>query len=103
MGDANGNNQLDFDEFMTLIDMAYGRGDAEWSKDQWYEYFQANGGEGYGWINFSEFSTAYRGKDPNATDEDVQSAWDAGDNNADGQMSWDEFWLLVSQGGKTEE
>lgn len=71
MGDSNDDSQLDFDEFMMLIDWAYGRGEVEWSKDEWFQYFQANGGEGYGWINFGEFSNAYRGRDPNATDEDI--------------------------------
>merc|ERR1719183_788086 len=73
MGDSNGDNQMNFDEFMNLMDIAYGRteGEEEWSKDRWFDYFQANGGEGYGWINFGEFSNAYRGRDPNATDEDI--------------------------------
>lgn len=65
------------------------------SEDEWRQFFNDIGAEGYGWINYGEFSNGYRQKDPGAAEEDIQAAWDMGDTNGDGQMHWDEFWALV--------
>lgn len=65
------------------------------SEDEWRQFFNDIGAEGYGWINYGEFSNGYRQKDPGAAEEDIQAAWDLGDTNGDGQMYWDEFWALV--------
>ena len=98
MGDANGDAQLNWDEFWNLVLMMGEKegGEDHMSEDEWRQFFDDIGAAGYGWINRTEFGNGYRQKDPNATDAQIDEAWNMGDVNGDGQLNWDEFWMLVN-------
>jgi calmodulin len=91
--DANGNGEIDFDEFLTL--MARNR-DGDARREALRETFDRFDTNGDGFISAHELTAAMRAMDPNTPQDDIDDMLRAADLDGDGQISFDEFARMMS-------
>lgn len=92
--DENGDNEIDFDEFLTLMRLRMGDSgeDAEQNLRDVFDIFDADGS---GYIDRNEMRTLMKKLAQDLTEEEITQIMDEVDQDGDNQISFEEFRLLV--------
>ena len=98
--DVNGDNEIDFDEFLVMMTM---RADDRDTDGELLEAFKLFDLDGSGSISREELTTLMKNLGQELTDDEIVAMIDEVDENLDGEISFDEFkalmvskyWLLV--------
>lgn len=90
--DVNGDNEIDFDEFLVMMTMRSGERDTEAELREAFKLFDLDGS---GTISRDELKTLMKNLGQALTDEEVEAMIDEVDINRDGEISFDEFQALM--------
>ena len=95
MADKNGDNEIDFEEFLILMQTRSVERDTEAELMEAFKLFDLDGS---GDISRDELKTLMKNLGQELTDEEIDAMIDEVDINLDGEISFDEFRaLMVSQ------
>ena len=90
--DVNGDNEIDFDEFLVMMTMRSGERDTEAELREAFKLFDLDGS---GTISREELSTLMKNLGQALTDEEIDAMIDEVDENLDGEISFEEFQALM--------
>jgi calmodulin len=90
--DINGDNEIDFQEFLIMMTMRSGERDTE---EELLEAFKLFDLDGSGSISRSELKTLMKNLGQAMTDEEIDAMIDEVDINLDGEISFEEFKSLM--------
>ncbi|CAB9523971.1 Putative calmodulin-like protein [Seminavis robusta] len=90
--DVNGDNEIDFDEFLVMMTMRSGERDTEAELREAFKLFDLDGS---GTISREELKTLMKNLGQALTDEEIDAMIDEVDINLDGEISFDEFQALM--------
>ena len=90
--DVNGDNEIDFDEFLVMMNMRSGERDTEAELLEAFKLFDLDGS---GTISREELSTLMKNLGQALTDDEIDAMIDEVDQNLDGEISFDEFQALM--------
>jgi Ca2+-binding EF-hand superfamily protein len=90
--DVNGDNEIDFEEFLVMMTMRSGERDTEAELREAFKLFDLDGS---GTISREELNTLMKNLGQALTDEEIEAMIDEVDINRDGEISFDEFQALM--------
>jgi Ca2+-binding EF-hand superfamily protein len=95
--DANGDNEIDFEEFMTLMNLTCqcdqnGDRDPDWELRRAFATFDCDGS---GYIDVTELDTLMKKLGQNLTRAELQETLEVVDENGDGTVSFLEFKTIM--------
>ena len=92
--DTNGDGEIDFDEFLALMRLRMGESgdDAEKHLRDVFDMFDADGS---GCIDRNEMRALMKKLAQDLTEEEITQIMEEVDQDGDGEISFDEFKLLV--------
>lgn len=90
--DVNGDNEIDFQEFLVMMTMRSGERDTEEELREAFKLFDLDGS---GTISREELKTLMKNLGQALTDEEIDAMIDEVDINLDGEISFDEFQALM--------
>lgn len=94
--DENGDNEIDFDEFLTLMRLRMGESgeDAEQNLRDVFDVFDADGS---GFIDRHEMRVLMKKLAQDLTEEEIAQIIEAVDKDEDGEISFEEFKALIAE------
>ena len=90
--DVNGDNEIDFEEFLVMMTMRSGERDTEAELREAFKLFDLDGS---GTISREELKTLMKNLGQALTDEEIDAMIDEVDINLDGEISFEEFSALM--------
>jgi calmodulin len=90
--DVNGDNEIDFEEFLVMMTMRSGERDTEAELREAFKLFDLDGS---GNISRDELKTLMKNLGQALTDEEIDAMIDEVDINQDGEISFHEFQTLM--------
>ena len=90
--DVNGDNEIDFQEFLVMMSMRSGERDTEAELREAFNLFDLDCS---GTISREELTTLMKNLGQALTDEEIDAMIDEVDLNRDGEISFDEFQTLM--------
>jgi len=90
--DVNGDNEIDFDEFLVMMTM---RADDRDTDGELLEAFKLFDLDGSGSISREELTTLMKNLGQALTDDEIDAMIDEVDDNRDGEISFEEFKALM--------
>ena len=94
--DTNGDNEIDFEEFLVLMNLTCmhkdGEKDPDWELRQAFATFDVDGS---GYIDVTELNELMQKLGQNLTDAELQETMTVVDENGDGQVSFAEFKSIM--------
>eukprot|EP00092_Neocalanus_flemingeri_P068445 GFUD01083663.1.p1 GENE.GFUD01083663.1~~GFUD01083663.1.p1 ORF type:complete len:150 (-),score=49.87 GFUD01083663.1:52-501(-) len=90
--DKDGTGMIDFPEFLMMMSL---KADYEDAEDEIREAFQVFDGDGNGFINRNELACVMTNLGVALKAEEIQSMIDEADQDGDGQINYEEFYIMM--------
>lgn len=92
--DENGDGEIDFDEFLTLMRLRMGDSGEE-AEQNLRDVFNVFDADGSGFIDHNEMRTICAKLAQDLTDEEINQLIEVADKDGDGEISFEEFKTLL--------